>query len=426
MFCSLLITITYIHFRISRPDEANRVSLRCVFMASLMNLINSIFDIAIVLIVGDTYACRASAMISMLTRVMSAVFLTLVGVNLVLVFVCNVNASARRLERIYYPSAFAYGLLTITMPIVESSDDVLSPNTDLRCYYYIHYYQFLGHSSMLWMWFYGFLFLSVVIAVICSIIALIKLMREHRALIRKWIHIASMSQTTESAQSNIEQRAKSQSNVFMRVVSRCVMYPLVPFISNIWGRIRQYSDGQMEIVSLGNKKSSHTKGPKSQSSSITIVSSSCLRQPPSIYNKHQIAQQMSTTDGSEELSSNVDSEINTLKQTNNDAIPFNTVPMRRLSVPPSVYTRIHHTDNCISPSSLPLPQSSVSSSNSTEVDFDSPSQSCFANPHSDHRILVPYKHPRLAFALHWFLVKCGFGESNVLDSSSVSRSFQPR
>jgi len=119
-------------------------------MASIMNLINSIFDIIIALIYGDTSLCRASAIVAMFTRVMSAVFLALVGINLVLVFVCNIQTSANRLEYIYYPSAFLYGLVTIVVPIVESSDDMLSTRNDLRCYYFVHYYQFFGHSSLLW------------------------------------------------------------------------------------------------------------------------------------------------------------------------------------------------------------------------------------------------------------------------------------
>lgn len=150
MLSSLIIIICYLHLRMSHPDKANRVSLRCVFIASIMNFINSIFDIVVVLIYGDTYICRASAIVAMFTRVMSAVFLALVGINLVLVFVCTVNTSAKRLEYVYYPSAFVYGIITIAIPIAVSSDDVLSDRTDLRCYYFIHYYQFLGHSSLLW------------------------------------------------------------------------------------------------------------------------------------------------------------------------------------------------------------------------------------------------------------------------------------
>ncbi|KAF1804003.1 hypothetical protein FB192DRAFT_1470540, partial [Mucor lusitanicus] len=514
MLSSLIIIICYLHLRMSHPDKANRVSLRCVFIASIMNFINSIFDIVVVLIYGDTYICRASAIVAMFTRVMSAVFLALVGINLVLVFVCTVNTSAKRLEYVYYPSAFVYGIITIAIPIAVSSDDVLSDRTDLRCYYFIHYYQFLGHSSLLWMWFYGCLFLSVIIAVICSIIALVKLTHEHHTLVGKWVHIASMSQTAESAQSSVEQRIKAQSNVFMRVISRCVLYPLVPFISNIWGfifqiylinphngvpnfsfsladavfkclqgffvsivffsdpamthyiseqwgcfkekyveefsQIRKYSDGQLEILSLDNKH--HKKAAHSYSSSITMMpssspssSSSTSCQKPSVAHcKGQATTQLSMDATTAEFI-NIDWESKGTKRSSHDSsVPFNTVPMRRLSVPASVYSRIHRNDTNQS-GTAPPPSSPLSSSSTAFEDLEAPSQRCsyqnniIADPHSENRILVPYKHPRLASAVHWFLVHCGIGKiksenedgvpatTNVDEASSASHSqhYQP-
>ncbi|KAL9540746.1 hypothetical protein MBANPS3_009513 [Mucor bainieri] len=517
---SLIISICYLHLRVSQPEKANRVSLRCVFLASIMNLINSVFDIVIVLIYGDTYVCRASAIVAMFTRVMSVVFLALVGINLVLVFVCNVGTSAKRLEYIYYPSAFVYGLITITVPIVESSDDVLSARADLRCYYFIHYYRFLGHSSLLWMWFYGFLFFSVVIAAICSIIALVKLTHEHHTLVGKWVHIASMSQAAESAQSSVEQRIKAQSSVFMRVISRCVLYPLgkvymhkvrlffmqiltpvnhvyaVPFISNIWGfifqiylinphngipsfsfsladavfkclqgffvsvvffsdpamthyiseqwglckekyidefsQIRKYSDGQMEILFLDSKH--HKKGANSHSSSITIMpssspsssSSATCHKPSVAHCKGQTPTQLPTMDATTTDSEfiNIDGESNkgSKRSSHDSTVPFSTVPMRRLSVPASVYSRIHRNEtNQSAPPSSPLSTSSTAFEN-----LETPSRRCsyqnniISDPHSDHRILVPYKHPRLASAFHWFLVRCGIGKSKSENEDGAS------
>ncbi|KAG1113913.1 hypothetical protein G6F42_014334 [Rhizopus arrhizus] len=481
-----------------------------------MNLINSIFDIIIALIYGDTSLCRASAIVAMFTRVMSAVFLALVGINLVLVFVCNIQKSANRLEYIYYPSAFLYGLVTIVVPIVESSDDMLSTRNDLRCYYFVHYYQFFGHSSLLWMWYYGFLFLSIMIASICSITALVKLMKEHHTLVGKWAHIASMSQAAESAQSSVEQRIKAQSSIFVRVVSRCVLYPLgnvnhtlysfihaaltppnyyaVPLISNIWGfifqiylvnphngvptfafsltdvifrclqgffvsivffsdpamthyiseqwglckekyvddfsQIRKYSDGQMEVLYLNTKR--HNKGSKSQSSSITVMpssspsssSSTTCHKPSPVYHKGQTATQLSV-DATENDSINIDWEHKG-KRISHDSAPFNTVPMRRLSVPASVYSRIHRNET--NQSTVVLPSQSPLSTSSTA--FEGPDTSpcnysqlnnIIPDPSSDHRILVPYKYPRLACAFHWFLVRCGFGKTKSDDGASMNR-----
>lgn len=80
------------------------------------------------------------------------------------------------------------------------------------------------------MWHYGFIFLSIVIATGCSIIALVKLVHEHNNLISRFIHIASTSETADTANSNIQQRIKSQSNIFTKVVSRCIIYPLGNYI----------------------------------------------------------------------------------------------------------------------------------------------------------------------------------------------------
>lgn len=151
MLSSILIIVHYILMRCKEPDKANRVSLRCVVSASCMNLIDSIFDLCTILVYGDTAFCKSSAVITMFARVMSSTLLSLVGVNLVLVFVINIKGStARQLEWGYYLGAFIYALITISVPIseeVKSSMDVESP---LRCYYHIYYYQVFGHSSLLW------------------------------------------------------------------------------------------------------------------------------------------------------------------------------------------------------------------------------------------------------------------------------------
>lgn len=154
MLSSILIIVHYILMRYKEPEKANRVSIRCVFSASWMNLIDSIFDLCTILVIGDTAFCKSSAIITMFARVMSSTLLSLVGVNLVLVFVINVKGStARHLEWGYYLGAFIYALITISVPIYEEVKSSLDPESPLRCYYHIYYYQVLGHSSLLWVCF---------------------------------------------------------------------------------------------------------------------------------------------------------------------------------------------------------------------------------------------------------------------------------
>jgi Na+-transporting NADH:ubiquinone oxidoreductase subunit NqrB len=150
MVSSLLVIISYLYLTKYNASKAKRVSLRCVFMACVMNLMNAIFDITSVIGRGDTPYCRASNMIIMFGGAMCATFLAIVGINLVLVFVINVKISASKLERVYYPCGILYGLFTLAVPIYETARDPQAGGSEFLCYYYINYYQFDGHITLAW------------------------------------------------------------------------------------------------------------------------------------------------------------------------------------------------------------------------------------------------------------------------------------
>ncbi|KAI8889657.1 hypothetical protein K501DRAFT_315097 [Backusella circina FSU 941] len=234
MFCSALISIAYICLQVSEPSKSGRISLRCVFIASIADSINAIFDIMSVLRHGDDALCRSSSIIKILTRVTSSSLLMMVGVNLVIVFVLNVKTSYK-FEVIYYLVVVVYALVTISIPIREAVLEPLTPDSHNRCWYYVNFYQIYGHSHILWMWFYGFLFLTVFIATCCSVISMIKLFREQRLLINRFTSIAASSENGESEVDNIQNRKKHHSNVFIKVIYRCIIYPLVPLICNACG-----------------------------------------------------------------------------------------------------------------------------------------------------------------------------------------------
>ncbi len=158
MLSCILVIVFYICLRTNNANKANRVSLRCVFLASWMNLVYSIFDICSVVMGGDTAFCRSSAIITMFTRVMSSTLLAIVGINLVLVFVIHVSSrTASRLEWGYYFGALFYGFLTISVPISEEVRAPLEPDSPHRCYYHVYYFQILGHSTLLWVCFFCFI-----------------------------------------------------------------------------------------------------------------------------------------------------------------------------------------------------------------------------------------------------------------------------
>lgn len=101
------------------------------------------------------------------------------------------------------------------------------------------------------------------------------------------------------------------------------------------------------------------------------------------------------------------------------------VPMRRLSVSPSVYSRIYNLqqhmpiqeNHYITPPITPTGQSFVEGSRRS-------SQSVTIDTNIDHRVLVPYKYPRLAAVVHWTLLKCGFKPSSSLPSEVITTAHQ--
>lgn len=191
-----------------------------------------------------------------------------------------------------------------------------------------------------------------------------------------------------------------------------------------FSQIRKYSNGQLEIISLNNN-SNRKKQYTRPSSSITIMSypshhmSSVISPPLPVHRNHTT--QLIADDQSLDID-----WINKGNHISHDGVPFNVISMRRLSVPASVYTRVRLNDTTTFSLPTPLPDSSLSSS-ITAVDSEIPSRKasqCIADPLSDHRILVPYKHPRLAFAFHWCLTRCGF-KRRESDSRIISSSSQP-
>lgn len=78
------------------------------------------------------------------------------------------------------------------------------------------------------MWFYGFIFFVNVIAIFCSVAAMIKLLHEQKLLAQKMNGIAISSSLTDiHTDENMDTSIKKRhSYVFSTVVVRCIVYPL--------------------------------------------------------------------------------------------------------------------------------------------------------------------------------------------------------
>jgi hypothetical protein len=104
---SVIVVTSFLYLWWMDRKRANRISLRCVVIACAANGVDSIMNLSMSFVQGPQLFCRAGGLISNISRLISASFLAIVGINLVLIFVINVK---RRdlLEYFYYPCALFY------------------------------------------------------------------------------------------------------------------------------------------------------------------------------------------------------------------------------------------------------------------------------------------------------------------------------
>jgi hypothetical protein len=113
--CIITIAV-YVLLRWLYKCRASRVSLRCVFFSTVMNMGNAICDISVSLIPDESVACYPLAIINNYCAVASSAFLTLIGVNLLVVFVFQLKHKEYH-EHLYYIFALLYSLISLALPI---------------------------------------------------------------------------------------------------------------------------------------------------------------------------------------------------------------------------------------------------------------------------------------------------------------------
>ncbi|KAI8887108.1 hypothetical protein K501DRAFT_269079 [Backusella circina FSU 941] len=235
LISSALIILFYIYMLLRHKKRANRVSLRCVFLCSIADTLTAIMNIAIVFQKGDSRFCRAASVITVNTNIWSATLLTIVGLNLMLIFVLNVNRKDL-LERFYYLAAVIYTTAGTIVPLYQEVTKKSTSELDqLRCWYW-SYIEDRTDNMLSWMWYYSFLFFVNVIAIICSVAAMVKLVNEQHTLKRNMDALNNNSALPNNNYSTVKEQ---QNSVFTKVVLRCIIYPLVPFLVNIFGFILQ-------------------------------------------------------------------------------------------------------------------------------------------------------------------------------------------
>lgn len=131
---SVIVVCIYTYMLVFHQQKANRVSLRCVFFACILDVIYAVFTIVRTTQSGYTPFCKSISVILKFLNLLRSTLLALVGVNLVLLFVYGVSKTDR-LERYYYPAAIIYSLAGICIPIYEQVISTESDNRRQSCWY---------------------------------------------------------------------------------------------------------------------------------------------------------------------------------------------------------------------------------------------------------------------------------------------------
>ncbi|CAO3577359.1 unnamed protein product [Absidia cylindrospora] len=202
LVASLIVLSSFLYLWLMDRKRANRISLRCVVIACAANGVDSIMNLSMSFVEGPQSFCRAGGIISNISRLTSASFLAIVGINLVLIFVINVK---RRdlLEYFYYPSVILYVLVCTVVSVYKAvtADNVPQPHD--TCWYLTYIIQ---RSYAIFSW---------------------------RALRKNIDNTTYMGEaSTNQVGTRIQRR---HSAILSKVVTRCIIYPLIPLMVNIWG-----------------------------------------------------------------------------------------------------------------------------------------------------------------------------------------------
>ncbi|KAI8100079.1 uncharacterized protein BX664DRAFT_368908 [Halteromyces radiatus] len=224
---TMIAILLFLYLVLYHRSKVNRMSLRCAMFCCLANFVENVFFIIMINTRGDTVFCSVAGFVIDYLAILSATLLTLIGINLVLIYVVKIRKQ-HVVEYYYYPCALFYSACGLIGPAIDRYHIPKPANTKPlhtdTCWYIVivnhRYTEAFGY-----MWFYAFIFFATVVALTCSIMAIIKLLIDHQVIHKE---------------SKEDQHTSSRKlPTYTRVILRCILYPFVPLITNFCGFIQQ-------------------------------------------------------------------------------------------------------------------------------------------------------------------------------------------
>ncbi|KAI9314129.1 hypothetical protein BX666DRAFT_503334 [Dichotomocladium elegans] len=387
--CVYCVMILYYHRRV------DRVSLRCVLISSFSNCVSSIMDIYIIAQPDSSEFCLSSATIMMAFSVLTTTSLAIVGINLLVVFVFGVNKKDK-LQYIYYSGLIIYALLSSIVPIYFAIHSCGEP-VGRTCWFAV-YYAYSKCRQYIWIWHYAFYMFAILAGVVCSSISLWKLIHEHRV-----IKSGVLKVTQGLTESPITQK---HSKIVVKVLVRCVLYTMVPFISRVWNFIAQvviFVEGVNPAYSLlmfsvvfgcleGTFVACIFFSDPTVTSIFAEIYESLWRVYVDEYRRITVSSGSGSGSGSDHKSPAAASH-----GTGTPGTPSHTIAVRRVNVPSAYHSRSSASNPFLAVGEPQHRQSSAGSdSKSARSDFHVLS----FDPHDRSKAYIPYRFPRFASCIH--------------------------
>ncbi|KAI7884132.1 uncharacterized protein EV154DRAFT_605898 [Mucor mucedo] len=343
-------------------------------------------------IASASFPCRVIAFVMIASDTMACMCLTMVGLNLVTIFVFKVSRSFK-LELFYYFLIGVSGVMVVVIP--------------------------------LFMWYYGWLLFSLVFAAFCAAISIRFVMKKQDNFAGTLDMFTRRNHVERSQLNTLKKYTNNNTDIFTKIAIRCICYPLDPAIGAVLKDSRDTLK-QKYVYDYYCVKYKSSSGPKSYYPRLVQVIRTAEKSR-SIRLEDRSPQTSVFSNRGESLSSPLNISPFQAQQRHTVDLPSIEVyheelahhRARRYSVL-SVTTvsgkmflpneGLEHPTSCFSSNVSVIPMRRVSHAKSnTHLHHQHPQQRHSGGyPSSSSKqpvveTLVPYKNPRTARCIHWVL-----------------------
>ncbi|KAI7898766.1 uncharacterized protein BX663DRAFT_546135, partial [Cokeromyces recurvatus] len=220
-----------------RHAIVNRLSLRMIALSCVFNMIYCACQLATDNTAAISHNCYVMTFVLVSSDAMACMCLTMVGLNLVMIFVLK-TARSLKIEICYYILIAVVGILVSTIPYIYGPKPIPQENFDehISCWYYFY---FDGRMTRVfnWLWYYSWLLFSLGIAALCTAISIRFVIKKQKNFNGALDIFTQRKRNTNeiSTAAIIKKYAANNTNIFQKIALRCIFYPLVPLISKSWG-----------------------------------------------------------------------------------------------------------------------------------------------------------------------------------------------